>query len=105
MPKKQVYRRKGGVPMLGVVGRFKKVAKKRKTGGASRIPGGASNLTAGASSLPGGASFLGGSLSKREGPRIFQGKQNTYYPAINRAERRHIDYRGVKHTHYTGGII
>ena len=79
--------------------------KRKRKGGASRIPGGASNLPGGASNLPGGASFLGGSLSSREGPRIFQGKQNSYYPTMNRAERRHIDYKGVKHSHYQGDII
>lgn len=74
-------------------------------GGSSRLPGGSSSLPGGASRLPGGSSFLGGSLSKHDGMRIFQGRHNTYFPALNRAQRRYVDYRAMKATHIQGDRI
>jgi hypothetical protein len=52
-----------------------------------------------------GAHFVGGSLSAHEGQRIFNGAQNTYYPALDRSRMRDINYRGTKHTAYSGKVI
>lgn len=102
--------------------RTRKAGSSRLPGGSSRLPGGALRaytkrsrpanqgkhrpvVRKAASNYLHGSHFVGGSLSKHDGIRVFQGAQNTYYPAMNRALRRHIDYKGLKHTFVRGNTI
>ena len=52
-----------------------------------------------------GAHFLGGSLSEHDAHRVFSGAQNSFYPALNRSNLRHINYSGIKHAAIRGSVI
>ena len=52
-----------------------------------------------------GAHFMGGSLSAHDGHRVFHGATNSFYPAVDRDNLRHINYRGMKHASVRGTTI
>jgi len=57
------------------------------------------------SSYKHGAHFLGGSLSRNDGHRVFHGAVNSFFPALDRSNLRHINYRGIKHAAVRGSVI